>query len=86
RTMQACDQLYGVTMQERGVSKRVSVRVEEVGQDGRIDAKAIVDQNETEAKANGVTPHEPPLIETIEPKPSKLREQLEQAWAGSNGT
>ncbi len=36
RTMQAGDQLYGVTMQERGVSKRVSVRFDQVGRDGHI--------------------------------------------------
>ncbi|MHC4306039.1 MAG: chromosome segregation protein SMC, partial [Planctomycetota bacterium] len=30
RTMQACDLLYGVTMQERGVSKQVSVQLEQV--------------------------------------------------------
>ena len=36
RTMQACDMLYGVTMQERGVSKRVSVRLEQVDADGAI--------------------------------------------------
>ena len=36
RTMQACDMLYGVTMQERGVSKRVSVRLEQIGADGEI--------------------------------------------------
>ncbi len=36
RTMQTADQLYGVTMQERGVSKRVSVRFDQVGEDGRI--------------------------------------------------
>ncbi|MFN8817601.1 MAG: AAA family ATPase [bacterium] len=36
RTMHAADQLYGVTMQERGVSKRVSVRIDEIGADGSI--------------------------------------------------
>jgi chromosome segregation protein len=36
RTMQACDQLYGVTMQERGVSKRVGVRLDQVRDDGSI--------------------------------------------------
>ncbi|MEE8156404.1 MAG: hypothetical protein V3T53_15725, partial [Phycisphaerales bacterium] len=36
RTMKACDMLYGVTMQERGVSKRVSVRLEQIGADGEI--------------------------------------------------
>jgi len=36
RTMQACDILYGVTMPERGVSRRVAVRFDQVGEDGRI--------------------------------------------------
>lgn len=36
RTMQSADQLYGVTMQERGVSTRVNVRFDEVGRGGRI--------------------------------------------------
>jgi chromosome segregation protein len=41
RTMQACDQLYGITMPQRGVSKRVSVRFEQVGKDGAIAADAV---------------------------------------------
>ena len=32
-TMQACNLLYGITMQERGVSKRVSVRFDQVSED-----------------------------------------------------
>ncbi len=40
RTMQACDQLYGVTMPQRGVSRRVAVRFEQVGEDGRLDRAA----------------------------------------------
>jgi chromosome segregation protein len=36
RTMQACHELHGVTMAERGVSRRVTVRVDQVGVDGRI--------------------------------------------------
>lgn len=40
RTMQSVDRLYGVTMQERGVSKRVSVRFDQVGADGTIAANA----------------------------------------------
>jgi len=36
RTMQACDLLYGVTMQERGVSKHVSVQIDEVTADGKL--------------------------------------------------
>ena len=43
RTMQACDLLYGVTMQERGVSKQVGVRLEQVAPDGTI----------TEMRGNG---------------------------------
>ncbi|MEZ6233872.1 MAG: AAA family ATPase [Phycisphaerales bacterium] len=39
RTMQAADRLYGVTMQERGVSKRVSVRFDQVRDDGSFTAK-----------------------------------------------
>lgn len=38
RTMQMADHLYGVTQQERGVSKRVSVRFDKVGADGSFDA------------------------------------------------
>ncbi|MGX7350486.1 chromosome segregation protein SMC [Enterococcus canis] len=37
-TMEAADILYGVTMQESGVSKIVSVRLEEVKEGGRIEA------------------------------------------------
>jgi len=98
RTMQACDQLYGVTMQERGVSKRVSVRVEEVGQDGEIGEAAAAGRNGDAEDAKETTPTQrgkvngagdrradPPTIETIEPKPSRLREQLEKAWSETNG-
>ncbi len=41
RTMQATDKLFGVTMQERGVSKRVEVRFDQVGEDGEIAKEAI---------------------------------------------
>ena len=40
QTMLTCDRLYGVTQPERGVSKRVTVRVDEVGEDGRISKAA----------------------------------------------
>ncbi len=40
KTMQAADQLYGVTMQERGVSRRVGVRFEQVGENGRLQIDA----------------------------------------------
>ena len=40
RTMQGMNRLYGITMQERGVSKRVSVQFDQVGANGHIDVKA----------------------------------------------
>jgi chromosome segregation protein len=36
RTMQVADRLFGVTQQERGVSKRVAVKFDQVDEDGRI--------------------------------------------------
>jgi len=50
RTMQACDMLYGITMQERGVSKRVAVNFDQVSSDGRIDKQAIAAQEEKDRK------------------------------------
>ncbi|MBO0451708.1 chromosome segregation protein SMC [Candidatus Enterococcus murrayae] len=38
-TMEAADVLYGVTMQESGVSKIISVRLEEVKDDGKFQVK-----------------------------------------------
>jgi chromosome segregation protein len=40
RTMQIADVLYGVTMQEQGVSKRVAVKFDQVDSAGRIDETA----------------------------------------------
>ncbi len=50
RTMQACHRLHGVTMPQRGVSKRVSVRFEEVGAGGKIAASAV-EKAEQESQA-----------------------------------
>lgn len=51
RTMQACDTLYGITMQQRGVSKRVAVRFDQVGPQGRIAKEAV---ESTEPKTTSV--------------------------------
>jgi chromosome segregation protein len=40
RTMQIADMLYGVTMQEQGVSKRVSVKFDQIDSQGRISEHA----------------------------------------------
>jgi chromosome segregation protein len=39
--MTAASTLYGVTMQESGVSKKVSVRFDEVGENGEIAGTAL---------------------------------------------
>ncbi len=52
KTMTCANMLYGVTMQESGVSKRVAVRFEEVGDDGQIQVRgegAAAVQTEGEA-------------------------------------
>ena len=41
RTMQMCELLYGITQQEQGVSKRVPVRFDQVGANGRISDEAV---------------------------------------------
>ena len=41
KTMTAATTLYGITMQESGVSKRVSVRFEDVSEDGQISEEAV---------------------------------------------
>jgi chromosome segregation protein len=46
KTMTAATTLYGVTMQESGISKRVSVRFEDVGEDGAIHRAADADDSQ----------------------------------------
>ena len=53
KTMTAATTLYGITMQESGVSKRVSVRFEDVSEDGRISEDAVR-RSEREASARPV--------------------------------
>ncbi len=51
KTMTAATTLYGVTMQESGVSKQVSVQFEDVSDDGHISAEAIQRHDSDDADA-----------------------------------
>ena len=55
KTMTAATTLYGVTMQESGVSKQVSVRFEDVSDDGHISREAVerLQGNEQEGDERG---------------------------------
>lgn len=81
RTMQIADQLFGVTMQERGVSTRVSVRFEDVHADGSIKDAAVKRASaEMEAKPSPIEDDEPA------PKPAtsdKLRKALAESAANN---
>jgi chromosome segregation protein len=52
KTMTAATTLYGVTMQESGVSKQVSVRFEDVSEDGQISDEAVRRSREAAAAAD----------------------------------
>ncbi|MEA1951167.1 MAG: hypothetical protein U9N87_07270, partial [Planctomycetota bacterium] len=47
KTMTVASTIYGVTMQESGISKQVSVRFEDVSEDGHIHESAFL-RNESE--------------------------------------
>jgi len=54
KTMSGADTLYGVTMEESGVSKRVSVRFEDVSDDGHILPSALFQRgNDSNSPAAG---------------------------------
>ena len=54
KTMTAATTLYGVTMQESGVSKRVSVRFEDVNEKGEISDEAVERSTKTDPDERGV--------------------------------
>ncbi len=56
RTMQIGNVLYGVTQQEQGVSKRVSVKFDQVAQGGRISEAAIAHAERAERMNTEVEP------------------------------
>jgi chromosome segregation protein len=51
QTMLACDRLYGVTQPQRGVSRQVTVRVDEVGEEGQLSKIATARAAEHEPDA-----------------------------------
>ena len=65
RTMQACHQLYGVTMPERGVSRRVAVKFDEVGADGRL-SKAANERAVAEPQADAEQAEASPSLASVE--------------------
>jgi chromosome segregation protein len=77
KTMQAADRLYGITMQERGVSTRVTVKLDQVEKDGRIKATAaepapapsLHEVRAQRASSSRAEP-EPPIVETRATVPS----------------
>jgi chromosome segregation protein len=59
RTMQSADMLYGITMQERGVSRRVSVQFDDVNKDGTLTKDAL-EAADRSASTDPALDEEPP--------------------------
>jgi len=75
RTMQACHQLYGVTMPERGVSRRVAVKFDEVAADGRL-SKAANERAMVETQADAETVQKAPV--EIEVMPDRVAPEFDR--------
>ncbi|MBX2851166.1 MAG: hypothetical protein KTR15_05415, partial [Phycisphaeraceae bacterium] len=63
RTMQGCDALYGITMQERGVSKRVRVQFDQISAGGDVSKDVL---NKVASEQTEDSDHEP---QASSPKP-----------------
>lgn len=64
-TMRVCDRLYGITMPQRGVSRKVAVRFDEVSDSGQLSTAATKRAEYEDNEANSQLPTSPPapLIE-----------------------
>jgi chromosome segregation protein len=77
RTMQNTDRLYGVTMQERGVSTRVSVRFDQVNKDGSIDPNL----RPVKLEMNPIVSATPAVTEPAASEPTKHKRGTRLAFA-----
>ena len=73
RTMASADRLYGVTMQERGVSKRVTVKLDQVGEKGDLASAALDNDSESPIDQVVHTGHSREAASTLETKAPKAR-------------
>lgn len=76
RTMQTADRLFGVTMQERGVSKRVSVRFEQVGDNGQIKSHPAHERDGHPLPQTVHADEPQPAASETKPPPGTLRRAL----------
>lgn len=80
RTMQGCDALYGITMQERGVSKRVRVQFDQIAGGGTDVSKDVLNKVAEEeasaepASAGGSTPE--PQASSPKPDTNPFRPEI----------
>ena len=74
RTMRGCDALYGITMQERGVSKRVKVKFDEVGEDGTLAEAAAARAAAVEAPESEPEP-EPTGTDSLREHLARMRQK-----------
>ncbi len=77
KTMQATDRLYGVTMQERGVSTRVSVKFEHVGANGEVHtAEASTPRARRAGEGSSANGEAGNVNGEVEAKPKPARRRL----------
>lgn len=81
KTMQAADRLFGVTMQEKGVSKRVSVRFEQIAED-TVARSRVRDEGGTPEPFKAVFDDYEEIVEQEEPAADEGRSLLRRALAG----